>query len=795
MTLQRLFWACALLFLAAPTFAQSRTDLPNPILFATHLPMPDDWMMFTQSFGNHLGNVPNSGRGGDLYIYYPAQDSLKNLTALAGFGNEGFQGAGSIAVRDPHVHWDGEKAIFSMAVGATEQQYEHITYYWQLYEITGLGIDDTPVIAKVPNQPADYNNIAPIYGTDDRVLFTSDRPRNGERHLYPQRDEYESAPTVTGIWSLDPATGDLFLMNHSPSGSFSPFIDSFGRVLSTRWDHLQRDQQNYPGATYGAYNWTDESIASTKTSSNEEIYPEPREQVGDVNGHEIELFLPWQINEDGTAEEVLNHLGRHELTNYFEQSFLNDNDLDYFLHDRPNSIPIRNLFQLTENPTHPGEYFAVNAPTFFHYTSGQIVRLYAPPSMNPDSVNVAMATAEEFTDGHYRHPRPLSDGSMIASHTAYTDPSSNIGTRENPESPFRFRLKILDKNGDRWSPGEEITQGIYKTIEYWDPDVMVTYSDEVPMWEFNPVEVVARQRPAKTTEVIEAPEMQIFQEEEVDIAELKHFLRENELALVVSRNVTTRDAADKQQPFNLRVAGTSTETSGSNGKMYDISHAQFFQGDQIRGYDGISGGGRRIIAQPMHDDSGNMESNGPAGSVEIAQDGSIAAFVPARRAMTWQLVDSDDVPVVRERYWLSFQPGEIRACGGCHGANTVTQAGSGPPTNPPEALRALMRHYKDDSSVSVESDDPLGREAALIGNYPNPFRSETEIRYRIETAGPVSLSIFTITGREVVRLIDEFQPAGEHTVRWKAQKEGSGVYVVRLRVNDQRFARRLVLAK
>jgi hypothetical protein len=41
----------------------------------------------------------------------------------------------------------------------------------------------------------------------------------------------------------------------------------------------------------------------------------------------------------------------------------------------------------------------------------------------------------------------------------------------------------------------------------------------------------------------------------------------------------------------------------------------------------------------MHDATGNQPSSGPAGSVAIADDGSIAAFVPARRALSWQLVD------------------------------------------------------------------------------------------------------------------------------------------------------------
>jgi len=774
--------------------AQTKTDLPNPIMFVTQLPMPDDWMMITQSFGNHLGNVPNSGRGGDLYIYYPAQDSLKNLTALAGFGTEGFQGATSIAVRDPQVHWDGTKAVFSMAVGATESQYQHIAYYWQIYEVTGLGIEDTPVITKLANQPVDFNNVSPVYGTDDRILFTSDRPRNGERHLYPQRDEYESAPTVTGIWSLDPATGDLFLMNHSPSGNFSPFIDSFGRVLSTRWDHLQRDQQNYAGSASGAFNWTDESISSTKTTSYDEVFPEALAAVGDINGHEIEVFFPWQINEDGTGEEVLNHLGRHELLNYFEQSFMDDPDLDYFGFNRSNSMPIRNLFQLAENPLQPGEYIGVNAPTFFHYTSGQLVRLYAPPGMNPDSITVSRATAEEFTDGHYRHPRPLTDGTLIASHTAYNDVSDNIGTRAEPESPYRFRIKILGNNGDSWAPGETLTEGIYKPVQYWDPDVLVTYSEAVPMWEFSPVEVVARPRPSKTYASIEDPELQIFQEEEIDIPALQQFLRENELALVVSRNVTTRDVADKQQPYNLRVANSSTETKGTEGRMYEVSHMQFFQGDQIRGYEGMSGGGRRVIAQPMHEDEGNIDTTGPMGSVEVAADGSIAAFVPARRAMTWQLVDSDALPVVRERYWVSFQPGEIRSCGGCHGANTVTQDGGAPPVNPPEALRALMQHYKQ-SPVSVEPDVEVALPQQAVSNYPNPFYKETMLSYVVPEAGRVKLSVFSVDGREITTLVDAHQAAGEYSVEWDAEAYGSGVYISRLKVNGQVSSGKMIIAK
>jgi mono/diheme cytochrome c family protein len=97
----------------------------------------------------------------------------------------------------------------------------------------------------------------------------------------------------------------------------------------------------------------------------------------------------------------------------------------------------------------------------------------------------------------------------------------------------------------------------------------------------------------------------------------------------------------------------------------------------------------------MHDDAGKNVPNtsGPAGSVKIAADGSTAAFVPARRALTWQTTDVAGNPVVRERVWITFQPGEVRVCASCHGVNGADQAGRTPPQNKPEALRTLLRYW------------------------------------------------------------------------------------------------------
>jgi hypothetical protein len=74
----------------------------------------------------------------------------------------------------------------------------------------------------------------------------------------------------------------------------------------------------------------------------------------------------------------------------------------------------------------------------------------------------------------------------------------------------------------------------------------------------------------------------------------------------------------------------------------------------------------------------------------------MAAFVPAGRALTWQLTGNGatGTPVVRERNWVTFAPGEIRTCASCHGVNSTTHTGTAPPTNPPQALRDLMIYWK-----------------------------------------------------------------------------------------------------
>jgi len=684
--------------------------LPNPVLFVTQFPISADFATIGSVFANHRGAMDSAGRGGDLYIRY-ANGSLRNLTQEAGYGNSGLQGANAIAVRDPAVHWNGTKAVFSMVVGAPTQQYQVGTWYWQLYEITGFGQGQTVAITRVANQLADYNNVQPTYASNGDLIFVSDRPRSGERHLYPQHDEYESTATPTGLWKLA-ANGQLTLLQHSPSGSFTPLVDRYGRVIFTRWDHLQRDQQADAGG-YGNFNWASEAANAARINSTAEVFPEPRSDTAAAFGHTLNNFLPWMINQDGSNEETLNHIGRHELVDYFNRSLRNDaNLLEFNPAGRVNPNEIENWIQMNEDPLVAGRYLAIDAPEFYTHSSGQIVAMTAPPTRNPGTITVDYLTPRSTRgtysgavpadfSGHYRNPLVLGDGQIVAAHSSDPRSAGNDGTRANPNPRYKFRLRTLASSGGALLPvaGGELTgaSGISKTISYWDPDVLVSYSGT--LWELSPVEVRARAVPPVPVATIEAPETQVFTETQVAPAAFKDFLARNGLALMVVRNATTRDGVDRQQPFNLRVPG-GVQTTGAGGTIYDIAWMQFFQGDQIRGIGGINDPtpGRRVLAQVMHDTNAlrfmPVVSGAPAGAVRIASDGSVAALVPAQRALSWQSTANDGTAVVRERFWISAQPGDIRVCDGCHGINASNQGGAAPAQNAPLAMRDLLLHWK-----------------------------------------------------------------------------------------------------
>ncbi len=73
----------------------------------------------------------------------------------------------------------------------------------------------------------------------------------------------------------------------------------------------------------------------------------------------------------------------------------------------------------------------------------------------------------------------------------------------------------------------------------------------------------------------------------------------------------------------------------------------------------------------------------------------------------------------------------------------------------------------------------------LHQNYPNPFNPETTISYTITHDADVKITVFDITGKEVVSLVEKKQGRGSHTVNFNAEYLTSGIYFYKLNVDDK----------
>ncbi len=82
-----------------------------------------------------------------------------------------------------------------------------------------------------------------------------------------------------------------------------------------------------------------------------------------------------------------------------------------------------------------------------------------------------------------------------------------------------------------------------------------------------------------------------------------------------------------------------------------------------------------------------------------------------------------------------------------------------------------------------------------LGNSPNPVKDHTTIRYEVPANSHVSLSIFDLTGKELTRLVNAYQPRGIHTIRYSPDEGMNGMYLYRLSVSGQMVTRKMIIAR
>jgi hypothetical protein len=169
-------------------------------------------------------------------------------------------------------------------------------------------------------------------------------------------------------------------------------------------------------------------------------------------------------------------------------------------------------------------------------------------------------------------------------------------------------------------------------------------------------------------------------------------------------------------------------------------------------------------------------------------------------------------------------PYEASPAYGCPtGRNTCSQTGNDPITNYMDYTDdACMNHFTAGQDVRMDAMVPTYRPSLLDaavaqasmrpdvesdlgapalrggvvefrGGSPNPFQTETALRFYLPATQTVSLKVYDVTGQLVRTLVDGEMPAGEHAARFRADGLRAGMYFTQLRTGDGRTLSRSVI--
>lgn len=113
-----------------------------------------------------------------------------------------------------------------------------------------------------------------------------------------------------------------------------------------------------------------------------------------------------------------------------------------------------------------------------------------------------------------------------------------------------------------------------------------------------------------------------------------------------------------------------------------------------------------------------------------------------------------------------------------------------------QAIATLLQYGKSISSKSIPGYNEFGQ--ILFQNFPNPFNNQTKISYYMPHAQEVSLVVYDILGREVIKIFNGIQLKGYHSYIWDASDNNnnpvpSGIYICRLKSEGETRVIKMVL--
>lgn len=116
----------------------------------------------------------------------------------------------------------------------------------------------------------------------------------------------------------------------------------------------------------------------------------------------------------------------------------------------------------------------------------------------------------------------------------------------------------------------------------------------------------------------------------------------------------------------------------------------------------------------------------------------------------------------------------------------------------PSGIRQKVENIAANQYVKITENEPVGITEVMdvVSNwkvYPNPFESQTTIEYHLDVAKYIQITIFDALGREVEQLVNGIQTSGTHLVQFDGSQLHSGVYILKLTIDDSNYSERIIV--
>ncbi|MBC8526795.1 MAG: T9SS type A sorting domain-containing protein, partial [Candidatus Cloacimonetes bacterium] len=100
--------------------------------------------------------------------------------------------------------------------------------------------------------------------------------------------------------------------------------------------------------------------------------------------------------------------------------------------------------------------------------------------------------------------------------------------------------------------------------------------------------------------------------------------------------------------------------------------------------------------------------------------------------------------------------------------------------------------------LEVNVRQNLPEKFAFYQNYPNPFSTNTLIRYDLPEDVHVNIQIYNVKGQLIEELFNGVESAGRKKIEWNVlEKSGmsSGIYFYKLSTKDKTFIKKMILMR